>query len=169
MPLSFAWIWVQSERWKIILFFNWARWWTVSIVNIPVIVLYHYHRLSIFNFLQFVLKDTFIIYNGICVYAIYRFFWELTKYLILCLERACGELHQGTVGNINWQKGSTWKSSNIPALCVFRPGVCKEDTQTTTQDGEGSRGAGSSCFETPNSWPGSVYVNLGNYYYLSQY
>ena len=48
--------------------------------------------------------------------------------LIVCLERACGELHQGTVGNVNWQEGSTWKSSIIPTLGVFRPWVCKEDT-----------------------------------------
>jgi hypothetical protein len=37
-------------------------------------VLYHFHTFSIFNFLQFVLIDKFMIYNGVCVRAIYRFF-----------------------------------------------------------------------------------------------
>jgi len=45
-------------------------WWTVFVANIAVMVVYHYHRLSIFNFLQFVLKYTFMICNGVCVYAI---------------------------------------------------------------------------------------------------
>jgi hypothetical protein len=52
----------------------------VFVVNIAVMVLYHYHILSIFNFLQFVLKDIFMMYSGICVCAIYRFFFrELAK------------------------------------------------------------------------------------------
>lgn len=80
--------------------------------------------------------------------------------MILCVERACGELHKGTVGNTNWQEGSTRKSSNIPAPGGSRHGVCKEDTQTTTQDGEGPRRIGSSGFKTPDSWLGSVYVIL---------
>lgn len=74
--------------------------------------LYPYHILAFINFLQFVLQGTFMIYDGLCVYAFPDFCvcvggggvvcdGRIHWYLILCLERACGKLHQGTAGNID--------------------------------------------------------------------